>query len=389
MSRGLEPVSVGDFRPLARKWGKRLALGLAVLVVLFVAFAVVTAYVLSSTGYGGPASNHFDGKRFRNQKEVGSSGGFKGFLKWQLNRKPGTWIDRSLSPGPPPPQRVAAGEARVTFINHATVLMQMDGVNVLSDPIWSERASPVSFVGPRRHHPPGLRFEDLPPIDAVVISHCHYDHLDLPTLRRLQAAHRPRFFVGLGNGALLGRNGISRVTEFDWWQSDALTPDVRIWGVPTQHFSNRGLFDRDATLWLGYVLQGPAGSTYFAGDTGFGPHFAEIRQRLGSPRLAVLPIGAFRPEWFMGRVHVSPEEAVVAQETLGAGTAVGMHFGTFRLADDGQDEPVQALEIALARRGEGRPRFWHLRPGEGRDVPTLGTPVGSETPSASSRSGPP
>ncbi len=377
MSRRLEPASLQRKQSSARKWVKRLALGLAALLVLFAAFSTVVGYVLSSAGYSGPVSDHFDGKRFQNQKETAHAGGFGGFLKWQFERKPGPWTDRAVLPGLPPPPRVATGDARVTFINHATVLLQMDGVNVLSDPIWSERASPVSFVGPRRHHPPGLRFEDLPRIDAVVVSHCHYDHMDLPTLRRLHATHHPRFFVGLGNGALLRNNGIESVIELDWWQNESLTAEVRIWGVPAQHFSNRGLFDRDKTLWLGYVVQGPAGPIYFAGDTGFGPHFAEIRKRFGSPRLAVLPIGAFRPEWFMSRVHVSPEQAVSAAETLGAATVLGMHFGTFRLADDGQDEPMQALETALARRGESRPRFWTLRPGEGRDVPAAGPAIGA------------
>jgi L-ascorbate metabolism protein UlaG (beta-lactamase superfamily) len=355
-----------------------VGIGLAAAVLLFVGLVLVVGYVLSGPRHRGPVSDHFDGKRFRNLKDV-PHGGFFPFLRWQRTRQPGPWSDRQLSPGPRPPARVGRGELRVTFVNHATVLVQMDGVNVLSDPIWSQRASPVSFVGPRRRHQPGLRFEDLPPIDAVVVSHAHYDHLDLATLKRLDAAHRPRFFVGLGNGELLRHEGISRVTELDWWQSDPLAtapaPEVRITGVPAQHFSNRGLFDRDATLWLGYVVQGPGGVVYLAGDTGAGPHFAEIRLRFGPPRLAVLPIGAYRPIWFMGPIHISPEEAVAAQKILGAQTSLGMHFGTFPLADDGQDEPVQALEAALARAaaadGGAAPRFWTLTPGEGRAVPPI------------------
>jgi L-ascorbate metabolism protein UlaG (beta-lactamase superfamily) len=246
------------------------------------------------------------------------------------------------------------------------VLLQQDGVNVLTDPIWSLRASPVSFVGPRRHHPPGLRFLDLPPIDAVVLSHNHYDHLDLPTLRRLQAAHHPRFFCGLGNQALLERAGLQRVTELDWWQSVPLTATVELIAVPAQHFSNRGLFDRDRTLWLGYVLRGPAGLAYFAGDTGAGPHFAEIRKRLGAPRLAVLPIGAYRPEWFMSAVHESPAQTLEAHQQLGAGTTVPMHFGTFALGDDGQDEAPRTLEAA-ATGAAARVRV--LEFGEALEVP--------------------
>jgi L-ascorbate metabolism protein UlaG (beta-lactamase superfamily) len=351
-----------------RRLGARVGVGLGAVLVLLVGLALVVGCAISGPRYRGASSDHFDGKRFRNMRDV-PSGGFGGFLKWQLSRQRGPWRQRELIPFPPPPPRVARGELRVTFVNHATVLVQMDGFNVLADPIWSERASPFSWVGPRRFHAPGVRFEDLPPIDAVVVSHNHYDHMDLPTLRRLAAAHHPQFFVGLGNGPLLREAGLDRVTELDWWQEASLGPEVRIAGVPAQHFSNRGLCDRDATLWLGYVLVGPAGVSYLAGDTGAGPHFAAIGRRFGKPRLAVLPIGAYRPEWFMSPVHVAPAEAVAAQEILGAATAVGMHFGTFALADDGQDEPVQALAAALARRGSSGLRFWALAPGEGRSVP--------------------
>jgi L-ascorbate metabolism protein UlaG (beta-lactamase superfamily) len=188
-------------------------------------------------------------------------------------------------------------------------------------------------------------------------------------LRRLQEDHRPRFFVGLGNGALFVGAGIGPVTELDWWQTATLSPDLTLHGVPAQHFSNRGLFDRDRTLWLGYALVGPAGMAYMAGDTGAGPHFAQIRRRLGSPRLAVLPIGAFRPEWFMSGVHVAPGEALAAHDTLGASTSLAIHYGTFALGDDGQDEPVARLRDALAHHGSPEPRFWVLQFGEGRDVP--------------------
>jgi L-ascorbate metabolism protein UlaG (beta-lactamase superfamily) len=350
-----------------RRWGL-IALTVVVAVPLLVVLVtVVVGYALSAPGWRGAVSDHFDGRRFRDLRPV-PHGGLGAFLRWQRTRRRTPWQDRHPPPGPPPPPRVSDGRMRVTVINHATTLIQQDGVNVLCDPIWSERASPFSWIGPRRHGPPGVRFEDLPPLDAVVVSHNHYDHLDLPTLRRLAAAGHPRFFVAVGNRALLERAGVGPVTELDWWQSARLSPSVEIWAVPAQHFSSRGLFDRDRTLWAGWAVRGPAGLAYFAGDSGDGPHYRLIRERLGAPRLAVLPIGAYQPAWFMSGVHQSPAEALAAARTLGARVSVGMHYGTFALADDGQDEPPAALTAAAAAMPEA-PTFWVLPFGEGRDVP--------------------
>jgi L-ascorbate metabolism protein UlaG (beta-lactamase superfamily) len=346
-----------------------VALGtLAGLVVLAVATTMIVGCALSGPGWRGPVTDHFDGKHFQNGRPV-PHGGFGRFLEWRWSRHPSPWVDRNDPPGPKPPDRIADGKMRVTFVNHATVLVQQDGLNVLADPIWSQRASPFSWIGPHRHRPPGLRFEDLPPIDVVVLSHNHYDHLDVPTLKRIQAAHHPRFFTGLGNRPILERDGIGPVTEMDWWQVEKVKDGVELVAVPAQHFSARGMFDRDQSLWMGFVVRGPAGMAYVAGDTGAGPHFAEIRKRLGAPRLAVLPIGAYEPAWFMSGVHQSPAQAVQAADALKAGTSVGMHFGTFALADDGQDEPPRALEAALEAHSQPPPRFWVLGFGEGRDVP--------------------
>ncbi|HEV8610204.1 MAG TPA: MBL fold metallo-hydrolase [Thermoanaerobaculia bacterium] len=310
-------------------------------------------------------------RRFQNQTPIGHEG-FGDVVRWMATRKPGPWRKwTDVRPAPAPPFRVGRGEMRVTFVNHSTVLVQMDGVNVLTDPIWSERCSPVSFAGPKRVHAPGLRFEDLPPIDVVVVSHNHYDHMDLPTLRRLAVERQPRIFVPLGNRVTLERRGVRGVEELDWWQSERVREGVHVHAVPAQHFSARGLFDRDRALWAGFVVTGPASAMYFAGDTGFGPHFGEIRERYGPPRLALLPIGAYRPEWFMSRVHTSPDEALSAHEILDAGTSVGIHFGTFRLADDGQDEPAERIEELLRVIEQPPPRFWVLGPGESRDVPAV------------------
>jgi L-ascorbate metabolism protein UlaG (beta-lactamase superfamily) len=352
------------------RWIRRLLFALVGLAVLFAGVVAVAGYALSGSSYTGAAGGHFDGQRFQNLRPV-PHGGFMDFIKWQRTRKPGVWQDRNEPPGAKPPDRVEKGQLRVTFVNHATTLIQQDGLNILTDPTWSERASPVSWAGPRRYHPPGLKFEDLPRIDLVIISHNHYDHMDLPTLRRLQEKDLPRFFVGLGNGPLFVDKGIGPVTEVDWWKSTAIGPEVELIGVPAQHFSGRGLFDRDRTLWLGYLIKGAAGVTYFAGDTGDGPHFDEIKKRFGAPRLALLPIGAFQPAWFMSGVHVNPAEALKAHDRLGAGTSVGIHFGTFPLADDGQDEPLDVLQHELSRRAAPRPRFMTLKFGEALDVPPL------------------
>lgn len=324
--------------------------------------------VFSAPTYDGPVSDHFDGERFHNH--VSTEGRFADFLRWRLNRDLGPWEEwTDAAPGEPPPERVDGGRLRATFVNHATVLLQMDGLNILTDPVWADRIGPVSWAGPRRRRPPGLRFEDLPPIDLVLISHNHYDHLDLPTLRRLSAAHRPRVLAGLGNAQLLAAEGVGGAEDLDWGDGVDVSDRVRVTCVPAQHFSGRGLSDRDGTLWCGFVVEGPSGRVYFAGDTGYGPHFAEARRLFGPMRLALLPIGAYRPRWFMAPMHTSPEEAVQAHRDLEAATSIGIHFGTFALADDGQREPLDDLAAALAADPVAPPRFWALGNGEGRDVP--------------------
>ncbi|NUQ73120.1 MAG: MBL fold metallo-hydrolase [Polyangiaceae bacterium] len=323
----------------------------------------------SSPGYTGPRSDHFDGEEFHNQ-DPQEPHGFFDFLKWQIEREPGPWRDFvNAPPGPRPIDRVGRGELRVTFVNHATTLIQMDGLNILTDPVWSDVVGPALDVGPRRVRPPGIRYEDLPPIDVVLVSHNHYDHMDLPTLRRLAADHKPKIFAGLGSRVLLHGEGVDGTEDLDWWQVADLAPEVRVTGVPATHFSNRGFCDRNNTLWMGFVVSGPAGLVYFAGDTGFGKHFQQIRERFGAIRLAILPIGAYLPRWFMSPVHIDPAEAVEAHRTLGAATSLGMHFGTFRLADEGQDDPPLELGKALEKAGGGR--FWVLGFGEGRDVPPI------------------
>lgn len=303
-----------------------------------------------------PLSDHFDGRRFHNPRP--RMQGFLDLLRWIRTRRPGQWPRwMQNSPGSAPPKRVPFdGEApdalRLTFVGHMTFLLQWQGLNILTDPIWSERASPVQFVGPRRVCAPGIRFEDLPKIDVVLLSHDHYDHMDRLTIQRLWRDHRPRFYASMGNARRLRGFGVRDVVELDWWEESQHESGVRITCTPAQHFSGRTPWDRDGTLWCGFALTPPESgiegkSIYFAGDTGFGPVFSQVASRFPRPRLALLPIGAYRPIWFMGAVHCSPEDAVEAHRILQPGLSVATHFGTFPLADDGFDEALVQLNAAL------------------------------------------
>jgi L-ascorbate metabolism protein UlaG (beta-lactamase superfamily) len=285
---------------------------------------------------------HFDGRRFYNPDAPPAYGLLRA-LQWKLTTRP----ERSPSFIPDveqsiPPGRVEGSGLRITLVNHSTVLLQQQGANILTDPIWSERASPLSWVGPRRIRKPGVSWEHLPRIDAVLISHNHYDHLDLPTLRRLAARGDSTFVVPARVARLLRAENIGPVHEVDWGESLPL-PGFTIHCVPALHFSSRGIFDRDATLWCGYVIESRERLVYFAGDTAFGSHFAQIREKFGSPRLALLPIGAYQPRWFMSPVHMAPDEAARAHRILAAQTSIAIHHGTFQLADEGVDTPGKQL----------------------------------------------
>ena len=325
----------------------------------------------SAPPYQGPVSDHFDGKRFINPLP-GEPKGFADMMKWVTNREPGKWNDwTEIAPQPKPPERVGIGELRVTFINHATVLLQIDGLNILTDPVWAKRAGPFSWMGPKRHKASGVKLEDLPPLDAVLLSHNHYDHMDVATLTHLSSSHHPRTIVTLGNRAYLEPMGIPVAAELDWWETYDLGNDLRLHCVPAQHFSGRGFCDRSTTLWAGYVLESKSGNVYFAADSGWGPHFEEIGKKLGPFRLSMLPIGAFRPRWFMSSVHIGPEDAVQAHKIVRSAVTVPIHYGTFRLGDDGEDEPVELLRQALVAEADPKPEFWVLANGEGRDVQAM------------------
>ena len=313
---------------------------------------------------GGPGlPKHFDGKRFYNPNGRQASG-LLDVLRWKLTSRPEP-SPRFISDVEPsiPPRRAEGSALRATLVNHSTVLLQQRGSNILTDPIWSERASPLSWAGPRRRRKPGVSWEDLPRIDVVLLSHNHYDHLDLPTLRRLAAPGDSTFIVPAGVGRLLCAQNLGPAHELDWGESFSLA-GFTIHCVPALHFSSRGLFDRNRTLWCGYVIESPERLVYFAGDTAFGPHFSWIRERFGSPRLALLPIGAYEPRWFMSPVHMGPDEAAKAHDILGSTTSIAIHHGTFQLADEGIDAPKMQL-LACARRES----FLILNNGQFAEIP--------------------
>ena len=353
-------VSVSAVRRLSRN---RVLLPLAVLLALILLLLSCAESNPVTVGtVRGHRTDHFDGSRFFNLGTESWSSqphrhGLFGAVKWILSHHPGGWKWRPNVYHPQPQQRVYGSELVVTFVNHATVLIQTEGLNILTDPVWSNRVGPFPGVGPKRHRPPGIEFSDLPPIDLVLISHNHYDHMDLPTLRRLRSAWNPRILTGLGNSDYLRFNGMGRAEDTDWWNRKQITDSVSVMCVPAQHFSGRGLSDRDKTLWCGFVIETPHGNIYFAGDTGFGPFLDRIHEHYSSLRLALLPIGAFLPRWFMQPIHESPDEALEAQRMLNARTAIGIHFGTFALADDGQDQPPERIHELLQAEAEPRQNF--------------------------------
>lgn len=289
-------------------------------------------------------------------------------LKWMLTREQAPWQPIDNQPRKVTYQRVPLDQLWLTFINHSTVLIQLEGLNILTDPIWSDRCSPFKWMGPKRMSNPGIELADLPPIDLVLLSHNHYDHMDLPTLRYLQKEYHPYFYVAGGNKKYLEKKGLSPVQEFSWWESLSLDSGLTMTFVPTQHFSARGLFDRNATLWGGFYLKGRQYKVYFAGDTGYCPVFKEVKRYLGSPTVSLLPIGAYKPRWFMQPMHMCPYEAVQAHLDLESSQSMGIHFGTFPLADEGGEEPLRDLEKALKNSNLSPSQFWTLELGEGKQI---------------------
>jgi len=312
-------------------------------------------------------SDHFDGKRFFNPGGEPPRS-FGDVLRWKLGGGKVSWPRSNPSPFPPdrPPPKVAAG-LRVVLVGHSTFLIQGGGFNILTDPVWSDRVSPVSFAGPRRKNAPGIAFDDLPRIDVVLVSHNHYDHLDRPTLHRLWRRDQPLFVAPLGNeGTIRGRERAIKVRTADWGDVVTLGPKAAVRVEPARHWSTRSLGDRNRALWSAFTLQLGNRSVYFAGDTGFGDGgtFKQAAARSAPIDLALLPIGAYEPRWFMKEEHMNPEEAVRAFQLLGAQAALGCHWGTFQVTDEGVEQPAIDLAAALATQGITPNLFLAARPGQ-------------------------
>lgn len=298
--------------------------------------------------YDGPITDHFDGTRFLNRGEPETDRTLRDMLRWKRTAPNNPWPKSvSVSPIVPDPR---VERLRVTMVGHATLLIQIAGLNILTDPVWSDRASPLAFAGPKRVTAPGIALDALPPIDAIMLSHNHYDHLDIATLRTLHARHDPLIVTPFGNDAIVHRHiPTARIRAGDWGDHFEIAPGAEVHIVPALHWSSRGMRDRRMALWGGFMLRAARRLVYFAGDTGYGTGniFRMIRQRFGPTDLALLPIGAYDPRWFMAAQHTSPEEAIRIMIDLDARAAVGMHWGTFKLTDEPREDPALRLAAGL------------------------------------------
>jgi N-acyl-phosphatidylethanolamine-hydrolysing phospholipase D len=324
-------------------------------------------------------AHHRPGGGFRNPWPFAQMHGFLDFLKWSV-------IERPRNPRRPDPDprvfvrvapaytvpRGAPDLLTITWIGHTSFLIQIGGLNVLTDPVWSDRASPVQFAGPRRWVPPAVDFDRLPPIDAVILSHDHYDHLDSSTVSRLVERYpAAKWYAPLGVGDFLRRRGVRDIVERDWWEETALG-DLRLTCLPAQHFSGRTLGTRNRTLWCGWALRTSNRSLFFAGDTALHPDFGSIAARCGPFDVAILPIGAYEPRWFMGSVHMNPEDCIDAVEQLQTGqqgtglVMIAAHWGTFKLTDEPMDEPPARMRDRWRAAGRDHEDLWIMHHGETR-----------------------
>ena len=321
--------------------------------------------------YRGPASDHFDGERFFDPKGAPARSR-RELLRWFVDRRrrgtkakwpvwaPSPYVDR-------PPIRVEGATVRISYVGHASFLIQTAAFNILLDPMWSKRASPFRFIGPKRVNDPGIAFADLPPIDLVLVSHGHYDHLDVRTLSRIAAEHRARVITPLGNDVIMRNFDPAIAAEaYDWGDRIDLGGEIAVTLVRSRHWSARNLSDRNLALWASFVIETPGGRIYHVADSGYGDgdYFRAARKHHGPFRVAILPIGAYEPRWFMGDHHMDPAEAVQALIDCDAEIALAHHHGTFQLTDEPIDAPALALAEALDATRVAPQRFTALRPGQ-------------------------
>ena len=332
----------------------------------------LTTKMAVTQDFSGPEHHTPDG--FRNPFPDFEEKGFSDFIKWSV-------IDRFKGKKEKKPEkysfkavenngqylRANKTEYTVTWIGHSTLLVQMDGLTILTDPIWSERCSPISFAGPKRYVQPGMAFKDLPDIDVVILSHDHYDHLDKATIKKL--GNKPFYFVPLGIGNFLEKQGITNYTELDWWDSFVYR-EVEFVCTPAQHFSGRSFNNRNNTLWCSWVINAPQSNFYFAGDTGYCSVFKDIGERYGPFDLVAIPIGAYLPRWFMGPVHVDPGEALKIYADVKGKRFVPIHWGTFDLADEPLDRPMKDLLKEVKKNSLDMQDFLLLKHGETFTIPT-------------------
>jgi L-ascorbate metabolism protein UlaG (beta-lactamase superfamily) len=326
-----------------------ISYGVRLMLVCFICLSALNCAAQTLSAH----KPHHTQNGFKNVYEY-EEHGFWDLLKWRRERAkkeiPGPQrYNFPLAKNDPNFLRQNRDRNTVTWIGHATVLLQMEGYNILTDPHFSKRTSPVQWAGPERVAPLGLALDDLPPIDIVIISHDHFDSLDEQSIKKLRqrpGGEKTRFYVPLGLKNWFATRGVDNVFEMDWW--DRLQDeDIEIIAVPVQHWSKRSMFSRNKTLWAGWVIKTDAFRFIFVGDTGYTPHFKEIGEKLGPFDLAAIPIGAYEPRWFMARHHVNPAESVQIHKDIGSKKSVAIHWGTFILTDEPLDEPPKKLAAAL------------------------------------------
>lgn len=339
---------------------------LLLLIVVAILFTI-GVFLSSATYYRGPVSDHFDGRKFFNPYD-NTYRPFSKFLSWQFTRQPQTWpkhLENEFEDYPP--VKYQEKGIRLSFVGHATVLIQVDGYNILIDPVWSKRASPFQFLGPKRVNEPGVKLENLPLINLVLISHNHYDHLDIDTLTKLHKKSSPLFLTPLGNDTII-KDHIYKlnIKALDWFESHKFNDKVTIHLVPAVHWSSRNGFDRNKALWGGFIIETGQGNIYYSGDTALksGKVFDMIYEKYGKPALAILPVGTYEPRWFMESAHINPEDAMIIHQKLGAPKALGVHYGTFQLSDESIDQQVSDFLAARKKFNVSESNFRILKVGE-------------------------